>query len=115
MNSSDAQRDNPPKQPAHALSRRALLAWLDAAGASAILGAQNAGAWRLGGALPAPVSGASDDNLTHQGTSARLNVVPQSQFLLYPADFRHHVDFFNAMAPEDVVTFVPDAAAWDST
>lgn len=30
-----------------------------------------------------------------------------------PASFRHHVEFFNAMAPEEVVNHIPDARAWE--
>ncbi len=33
--------------------------------------------------------------------------------LLDPEPFRRHVEFFNAMAPEEVVNWIPDAAAWE--
>jgi hypothetical protein len=32
--------------------------------------------------------------------------------LLDPEQFRHHVEFFNAMVPEDPVTTIPNAQAW---
>jgi hypothetical protein len=32
--------------------------------------------------------------------------------VLDPQDFRHHVDFFNGMAKEEVVNYIPDADAW---
>src|SRR5581483_8418504 len=37
---------------------------------------------------------------------------PHPAFILDPESFRHHVDFFNRMAPEDVVNFIPNAEAW---
>lgn len=33
-------------------------------------------------------------------------------FLLDPDSLRHHVDFFNGMAPEEVVNAIPNAGAW---
>ena len=33
--------------------------------------------------------------------------------LLRPEDFRHYVDRFNAMEPEDVVNLIPNAQSWD--
>ena len=33
--------------------------------------------------------------------------------ILDPEAFRHHVDTFNAMAPEEVVNIIPDAQAWE--
>jgi hypothetical protein len=34
-------------------------------------------------------------------------------FILDADSFRHHVDFFNSMAKEEVVNFIPDAQAWE--
>jgi hypothetical protein len=33
--------------------------------------------------------------------------------ILDAESFRHHVEFFNGMAPEEVVNLIPDAQAWD--
>jgi hypothetical protein len=33
--------------------------------------------------------------------------------ILDPEAFRHHVDFFNSMAPEEVVNAIPNAQAWE--
>ena len=33
--------------------------------------------------------------------------------VLDPADFRHYVEKFNSVFPEEVVNFIPDAQAWD--
>lgn len=33
--------------------------------------------------------------------------------VLNPEDFRHHIEFFNAMVAEDVVNFIPNAQAWE--
>jgi len=37
----------------------------------------------------------------------------EPQGLLDPESFRHHVEYFNAMVPEDVVNWIPDQRAWD--
>jgi hypothetical protein len=37
----------------------------------------------------------------------------QSFRVLRAQDFRHHIEFFNRMAPEEVATDIPDAQAWD--
>jgi hypothetical protein len=34
------------------------------------------------------------------------------EFVLRADSFRHHVEFFNAMVPEDAAQFIPDAQAW---
>jgi hypothetical protein len=114
MNSSDAKPDDLPGRVTREPSRRTLLAWLGAAGASAILDPHRAGAQLLSGAPPVIAPG-----LSH-GTSSRIlelssgqSVVSQSQFLLDPAAFRYYVDFFNAMVPEEIVSYVPNAAAWE--
>ena len=36
-----------------------------------------------------------------------------STFVLDPSAFRHHVDFFNTMEPENIVNAIPNRAAWD--
>src|SRR5580700_1953917 len=33
--------------------------------------------------------------------------------ILDPEAFRHHIDFFNGMAPEDVVNAIPNAQSWE--
>lgn len=38
---------------------------------------------------------------------------PGAGVVLDPEAFRHHVDFFNAMAPEDVPTLIPNQGAWE--
>jgi hypothetical protein len=38
---------------------------------------------------------------------------PSVAFVLEPAAFRHHIELFNRMLPEEVVNDVPDARAWD--
>ena len=33
--------------------------------------------------------------------------------LLHPDNFKHHVDYFNGMEPEDVVNMIPNVQSWD--
>ena len=44
--------------------------------------------------------------------SAVLSTAHAAEPLLDPTQFRHHVDFFNSMVPEDPVTTIPNAEAW---
>jgi len=94
-------------------SRRTVLAWLGAAGASAILSPKNAAAWNPSGAQPGGTTALSrgTPNLPHISSPEAARQSPH--FLLDPADFRYYVDFFNAMVPEEVVSYIPNAAAWD--
>ncbi|MGB6544357.1 MAG: glycosyl hydrolase family 65 protein [Candidatus Acidiferrales bacterium] len=119
MNSGDAERDESAGHAAHAPSRRKVLAWLGAAGASAILGSNSAVAGNWGGTLPKrtllSVEGSAllEQTSLNQSWSPQSQVPSQRQMVLDPADFRYHIDYFNAMAPEEVVSYVPNAAAWD--
>lgn len=114
MNSHHALSDESTKLTTRAPSRRAVLAWLGAAGATAILGARNASASNFSGVHSAFVPGISSDHSSGaREISAGQTAEPQSQYVLDPADFRYYVEFFNAMLPENVVTYIPDAAAWD--
>ncbi len=36
----------------------------------------------------------------------------RAMFLLDAEDFRHHVDFFNAMEPENIVKLIPNSESW---
>src|SRR5262245_13544060 len=38
---------------------------------------------------------------------------PRPALVLDAEKFRYHVEFFNSMAKEDVVNFIPDAQAWE--
>ncbi len=44
---------------------------------------------------------------------ARAQTAEHAPPLLDPESFRRHVEFFNAMAPEEVVNLIPDARAFD--
>lgn len=43
---------------------------------------------------------------------ALLSASGAAEPLLDPEQFRHHVEFFNSMVPEDPVTTIPNAGAW---
>jgi DUF1680 family protein len=36
-----------------------------------------------------------------------------AMFILDSDDFKHHVDFFNAMEPENIVNFIPNSGSWE--
>jgi hypothetical protein len=36
-----------------------------------------------------------------------------SMFILNSNDFKHHIDFFNAMEPENIVNFIPNSGSWE--
>jgi hypothetical protein len=37
----------------------------------------------------------------------------QAPFVLQPADFQHHVDYFNAMEDENVTNCISNSDSWD--
>jgi hypothetical protein len=45
--------------------------------------------------------------------AARAETPPARFHILDPNAFRHHIEFFNGMAPEDVVNAIPDSQAFD--
>jgi hypothetical protein len=113
MISGRAGRDDLPKPAAQTPSRRKVLAWLGAAGAAAILNSRNAVA-HVSSATKSPLKATlAEEGAFGRQASAAHPPAPQSLFVLDSADFRYHVDFFNAMVPEEIVSFVPNAAAWD--
>jgi len=44
---------------------------------------------------------------------SRTGQVGDLPHMLDPETFRHHVETFNAMGPEEVVNIIPDAQAWE--
>jgi hypothetical protein len=113
VNSDAVERDDSLRKVSHAPSRRTVLAWLGAAGASAIFDSRDAIAHNMSGVeLPLPFAPAKEIARTRQASTSPTSP-PQLEFVLDPADFRYHVDFFNAMVPEEIVSYVPNTAAWD--
>ena len=45
--------------------------------------------------------------------AAPAPTAPAALFVLETDTFRHHVDFFNTMEPENIVNAIPNSAAWD--
>ena len=36
-----------------------------------------------------------------------------AMFILNSGDFKHHIDFFNTMEPENIVNFIPNSGSWE--
>jgi hypothetical protein len=47
------------------------------------------------------------------GTGVDARVQSGRTFVLDPAAFQHHVDFFNGMEPETIVNYVPNRQSWE--
>ncbi len=45
-------------------------------------------------------------------TAALAGAEPSRMFVLDADAFKHHVDFFNSMEPENIVNYVPNAQSW---